>query len=72
MPRTLTIFFPDGETEYWFTALVFEEGEKLTRNGKIWIVTSIGRPDGDGDGKHMTITVRQDGDHDGLAAINDR
>ena len=62
MPRTLTIFFPDGRTiEYWYTALVFKVGDSLERNGESWIVTSIAPRDGgdDGDGKHTTITVRR-------------
>jgi hypothetical protein len=62
MPRTLTIFFPNGATEYWLTALVFEPGDKLDRNGATWIVTSVGSPEGDGESRHTTITVREDGD----------
>jgi hypothetical protein len=61
LPRSLTIFFPDGRTtEYWYTALVFKVGDSLERNGESWIVTSIALPDGgdDGDGNHTTITVR--------------
>jgi hypothetical protein len=60
MPRTLTIFFPDGETAYWFTALDFKVGDTLNHNGDSWIVTSIAPPGGaqDGDGKHTTVTVR--------------
>ncbi len=62
MPRTLSIFFPNGDTEYWVTALVFEAGSKLHHNGKSWIVTSVGSPEADGDGRHMTVTVKLDGD----------
>jgi hypothetical protein len=61
LPRTLTIFFPDGRTtEDWYTALVFKVGDSLERNGESWIVTSIAPRDcgDDGDGKHTTITVR--------------
>jgi hypothetical protein len=58
MPRTLTMFFPDGRTEYWLTALVFEPGDKLKRNGATWIVTSVGSPERDGERRHTTITVR--------------
>ncbi len=68
MPRTLTIFFPDGKTEYWFTALVFEPGDRLDHNGMPWIITSIGSPDGDGDGKHMTMTLKLDGDRESQAS----
>jgi hypothetical protein len=56
MPRTLTILFPDGRTEYWFTALVFGVGDRFQRNGESLIVTSIAPPDGgqDGDGDGIT------------------
>jgi len=27
LPRTLTILFPDGHREYWFTDQVFERGD---------------------------------------------
>ena len=60
MPRTVTILFPDGKTEYWFTGLIFDVGDKLGRNGEPWIVTSVGEPDSDG--THTTITLRHDGD----------
>jgi hypothetical protein len=64
MPRTLTIFFPDGQVEHWLTDSVFIPGDKLGRNGTSWIVTSIAAPDGssDGGGKHETVTVRRNGD----------
>jgi hypothetical protein len=64
MPRTLTIFFPDGKTEYWLTALVFDAGDKLDHNGGSWIVTSVGGSEGDGDGRHLTVTVRPHSDGD--------
>lgn len=57
MPRTLTIFFPDGTTEYWLTTLDFTPGDKIERNGRTWTVTSIGGSKGDGQGRHMTVTV---------------
>jgi hypothetical protein len=59
----VTILFPDGRTEYWFTALVFRAGDTLDHDGESWVVTSIAPPDGglDGDGKHTTVTVRADG-----------
>jgi hypothetical protein len=60
MPRTLTMFFPDGKTEYWLTAMIFKSGDKLNRNGQTWIVSSVGETDGQI--KHMSITLRQDGD----------
>ncbi len=58
MPRTLTMFFPDGRTEYWLTALVFEPGDKLDRNGESWIVTSVASPEMAGERRHMTLTLR--------------
>ncbi|HKY25728.1 MAG TPA: hypothetical protein VJM07_11255 [Gaiella sp.] len=64
MPRQLTIFFPDGRTEYWLTAQVFVVGDRLDRNGGAWVITSITSPNGqesdtqDGDGRHATITLR--------------
>jgi hypothetical protein len=66
MPRQLAIFFADGRTEYWLTALVFEVGDKISHGGRSWVVTSIATPEGyetrtaDGDGRHATITVRPD------------
>jgi hypothetical protein len=61
VPRTLTIFFPNGAaTEDWYTTLVFKAGDTFDRNGQTWVVTSVAPPPGthDGDGKHTTITVR--------------
>ena len=60
MPRTLTILREDGRTEYWFTERVFQVGDKLERDGVTWIVTSVGATDGAT--KHMSVTVRRDGD----------
>ena len=51
---------PNGQVEYWFTELVFVIGDKIERNGDTWIVTSVGETDGAA--KHMTVTVRRDGD----------
>ena len=70
MPRQLTIFFPDGQTEYWLTTRVFGVGDTFSRGGVAWIVTSITAPDGqrsdvsDEDGRHATITLRLDCDGD--------
>jgi hypothetical protein len=60
VPRTLSILFPDRETEYWFTERVFVVGDRLERNGATWVVTSVGATDGKS--KHMSVTVRPDGD----------
>jgi len=68
VPRQLSIFFPDGRSEYWLTTMVFVVGDRIERHGQTWIVTSIATPDGhlssseDGDGRHPTVTVRLDGD----------
>jgi hypothetical protein len=56
VPRTLSIHFPDGETQFWFTDRLFAPGDKIDRNGVPWIVTSIG--ESDGNAKHASITVR--------------
>jgi hypothetical protein len=68
MPRQLTIFFPDGRTEYWLTARVFGVGDRFDRDGRAWVVTSVTAPDGhttrtaDRFSRHATITVRPNGD----------
>jgi len=59
MPRTLTIRYPNGTIEYWFTELVFEAGDKLERSGMSWIVAHVSDPNEVG--KHLTVTVLQDG-----------
>jgi hypothetical protein len=69
MPRTLTMFFPDGRTEYWLTARVFEPGEKLDHNGESWIVTSVGSPERDGECRHTTVTLRAHSDDDRRAIV---
>jgi hypothetical protein len=56
VPRTLTLLFPDGKREYWLTALVFKVGDKLGRNGKPWVVASVGEPNAAG--KHTTVTLQ--------------
>jgi hypothetical protein len=50
---------PNGPTEYWFTELVFEVGDKFERAGETWVVTSIGETD-QANGKHVSVTVRRD------------
>jgi hypothetical protein len=62
VPRSLTILFPDGRAEFWLTALVFAPGDKLEREGKSYIVTSIGDFGTGDDRRHMTVTVRLDHD----------
>ena len=66
MPRTLTIFLPNGRTEYWLTHLVFKPGDKLQGDGTSWIVTRVGRFEAyEGGTRHMTVTVRADGTNPG-------
>jgi hypothetical protein len=60
VPRNLKIFFPDRRPEYWLTSLVFKPGENLPRGGVNWTVMSIGEPESEGEGKHMSVTVRRD------------
>ena len=59
MPRTLTILYPDGHREFWFTDQVFEPGDLLERAAGFWIVVSV---DGLNDaGKHTSVAVRPGG-----------
>ena len=46
---------PNGRTEYWFTDRVFTVGDRLERDGVVWIVRSTGSVR---DGKHLSVTVR--------------
>ena len=59
MPRTLTILYPDGHREFWFTDQVFEPGDLLERNSGSWFVVSVSGPNGAG--KHTTVVVRPGG-----------
>ena len=59
MPRTLTILYPDGHREFWFTDQVFEPGDLLERCGGSWVVVSVGEPNEVG--KHTTVVVRPGG-----------
>ena len=58
MPRTMTIFYPDGRREYWFTDQVFEPGDLLQRDAGSWFVVSVGKLVA---GKHATVVVRPGG-----------
>jgi hypothetical protein len=60
LTRTLTILFPDGSREYWFTELDFEPGGRLERNGESWLVVSVAGVNEDG--KHTSLVVQPDGD----------
>ena len=46
MPRTLTIVYPDGRREYWFTDQVFEAGDLLERGAASWFVVSVSEFEG--------------------------
>ena len=59
MPRTLTIRYPDGHREYWYTDQVFEIGDLLERDAGSWIVTGV--DDVNDVGKHTTVVVRAGG-----------
>ena len=59
MPRTLTITYPDGHREHWFTDQVFVSGDLLERDAGSWIVVSVGMPNEAG--KHTTVVVRPGG-----------
>ena len=59
MPRTLTIIYPDGHREYWYTNQVFEPGDLLERWAASWVVVSVG--DSTEMAKHTTVVVRAGG-----------
>ena len=59
MPRTLTITYPDGHREHWFTDQVFVPGDLLERDVGSWNVVSVGVPNEAG--KHTTAVVRAGG-----------
>jgi len=59
LPRNLTILYPDGHREFWFTDLVFEPGDLLDRAAASWIVVRVGDPNAEG--KHTTVVVRKGG-----------
>ena len=47
MPRTLSLLFPNGETQFWLTEQMFEVGDRITRDGQTWVITSLGNFNGD-------------------------
>ena len=59
MPRTLTIYFPDGRREYRFTDQVFEPGDLLQREAGSWFVESVGGLNEKA--KHTAVVVRPGG-----------
>ena len=60
MPRTLSLLFPNGETQFWLTQQLFDVGDEITRDGQTWIVASLGNFNRDG--KALAVTVRPDDD----------
>ena len=44
--------------ELWLTEHLFEVGDKLTRNGQTWTITSLGNFNRDG--KALAVTLRSD------------
>ena len=60
MPRTLSLLFPNRETQIWLTEQMFEVGDRFTRDGQTWVVTSLGNFNRDG--KALAVTLRADGD----------
>jgi len=59
VPRTLTIYYPDGRREYWLTDQVFEVGDLLERAAGSWFVESVDDPNEAG--KHTCVVVRPGG-----------
>jgi hypothetical protein len=60
MPRTLSLLFPNGETQFWLTEEMFEVGDRITRDGQTWVITSLGNFNRDG--KALAVTLRAGGD----------
>ena len=60
VPRTLSLLFPDGKTEFWLTEQTFAVGDKITRNGQTWVVAELGNFNRDG--KALAVRVRQVGE----------
>ena len=60
MPRTLSLLFPNGETQFWLTEQMFEVGNMITRDGQTWVITGLGNFNRDG--KALAVTLRADGD----------
>jgi hypothetical protein len=55
-PRLLSLLFPDGGTQFWFTDELFAVGDRIIRDGQAWIVTSLGNFNRDG--KALAVTLR--------------
>jgi hypothetical protein len=60
MPRTLSLLFPNGDTQFWLTEQMFDVGDKITRDGQTWVITSLGNFNRDG--KALAVTLGAHGD----------
>ena len=67
MPRTLSLRFPEGDTEFWLTEQAFAVGDTLIHNARVWMVTGLG--DFNKAGKEMTIMLRLDDESHSESAI---
>ena len=67
MPRTLSLLFPEGKTEFWLTEQAFAVGDTLIRNARVWVVTSLGNFNREG--KAMAITLRLDDEAQSGSAV---
>lgn len=55
--RTVTVRFPNGETQYWLTDRDFSEGETVVASGSRWTVTEVTLPAFRE--THLTVRVRE-------------
>ena len=39
--ETLTILYPDGEREFWFTDRIYTPGDVVVRDDRRWVVVRI-------------------------------
>lgn len=58
MPRTLSLLFPKGETQFWHTETSFTVGDKITRDGQTWVITSLGNFNRDGKSPGRDVAPR--------------
>jgi hypothetical protein len=42
--RTVVISFPDGQSQYWLTDIVFTVGDTIKRDARSWIVADVLTP----------------------------
>ena len=60
MPRTLSLLFPNGDTQFWLTDEMFDVGDRITRDGHTWVITGLGNFNRDG--KALAVTLRLNGE----------